>query len=141
MQQATQKCAQSILLIDDDQLIAGSLRQYLLATGWVVEVGNDRVAAEDLLRARQYSVIVIDPYLTGTISEDRDLLMCTARRLQPEAALIVLTGYGSTDLQRAAADCRAAVLDKPQSVIALSEAIVAASRISLSLQEGQELQA
>jgi len=122
---------QTVLLIDDDQFIAGSLKQYLVAEKWEVDVAGDAPAAETLLRARTYSVIVIDPYLTGTLNEDRGALMCHARELQPEAALIVLTGYGSSEMNRTAADCRASVMSKPQSVLALTEAIASAYRVSV----------
>jgi two-component system, OmpR family, response regulator VanR len=118
----------SILLIDDDQFVAGSLKQFLLTNHWDVDVAADPVAAEELLRSRKYGVIVVDPYLTGSRIDDRGALMFAARALQPKAAMIVLTGYGSSEMQQAAADCRAAVLTKPQSVIALTQAITSASK-------------
>jgi DNA-binding NtrC family response regulator len=137
MQPHTRGSREKILLIDDDQFIAGSLRQYLLANQWDVDVAGDRSVAEELMRSGQYSVIVVDPYLTGTLNEDRGILMSAARQLQPDAALIVLTGYGSSDMQRAAIDCRATVLAKPQSILALSDVIASASqRLPISRKKG-----
>jgi DNA-binding NtrC family response regulator len=119
----------SVLLIDDDQLVAGCLCQYLLANRWTVDVATHRTAAEEMMGARKYSVVVVDPYMTGALSEDRGTLISTARHLQPEAALIVLTGYGSAEMERTAAECRAtALLPKPQSVLALSDIIASASQ-------------
>jgi DNA-binding NtrC family response regulator len=117
----------SVLLIDDDQFIAGSLKQYLLRQ-WDVDVARDVPAANALMRTRRYRVVVIDPFLTGTVRQERDALMHTARQLQPEAAMIVVTGYGSTEMERTAASCDASLLSKPQSVLALSDAITRASR-------------
>jgi DNA-binding NtrC family response regulator len=118
----------TILLIDDDQFIAGSLKQFLLANRWEVDVAVDADAAEGLMRSRSYSVVLVDPYLTGTLNEDRGALISATRELQPDAALIVLSGYRSSEMERAAADCHAAaMLSKPQSVIALNEVITSSA--------------
>ena len=129
MQEQPRPSRDPILLIDDDQFIAGSLKQYLVANEWDVDVAGDRSAAEELMRARQYGVVLVDPYLTRTLDEDRETLLSSARQLQPDAALIVLTAYGSPDMERAANDCHAiALLGKPQSVVSLTEMIDAASQ-------------
>ena len=125
----------SILLIDDDQLIAGSLKMYLL-TRWDVDVARDVPAAEKMMRERNYAVVVMDPYLTGISTDDRGALLSRARRLQPDAALIVLTGYQSSEMERAAADCHAAALiSKPQSVLALGDAITSALHLRAPVPE------
>ena len=129
MQEQPRLSRDPILLIDDDQFIAGSLKQYLVANEWDVDVAGDRSAAEELMRTRQYGVVLVDPYLTRTLDEDRETLLSSARQLQPDAALIVLTAYGSPDVERAAKDCQAiALLGKPQSVLSLTEMIDAASQ-------------
>jgi DNA-binding NtrC family response regulator len=115
---------QRVLLIDDDESVAGSLYQYLLAQGCDVEVAVDSASAEVLMEARQYDVIVVDPYLTGGVLHEDGALLSLVRSRQPAAALIVLTGYGSTTLTTSAARERAiAVLTKPQSVVYLSELV------------------
>jgi two-component system response regulator RegA len=113
-----------VLLIDDDELIAGSLRGYLLAQGFAVDVALERVSATKLMETSSYGVIMVDPYLTGEVARATAALLETVRTLQPLATLIVLTGYTSPALQLAATvHGAAAVLSKPQSVTSLGDLI------------------
>ena len=119
----------SILLIDDDELVAGSLREYLVRGGSQVDVALEASSAEQLMHTRQYDVVVVDPYFTGGVQDDDDALLATIRGLQPSAALIVLTAYASPALAAVAGRERAtALLAKPQSVPFLSQFVVSASR-------------
>jgi DNA-binding NtrC family response regulator len=117
-----------VLLIDDDEQVAGSLREYLVRNGSLVDVAVDLPSAEHLLDAQPYEVIVVDPYLTGGVEHGDGALLSMIRVRQPSAALIVLTGYGSSALTISAERERAyAVLTKPQSVVTLSELVAGAS--------------
>ena len=114
----------SILLIDDDEFIAGSFRDYLLRRGWVVDVAVEATAAEELMVKRQYAVIVVDPYFTGSMHAGSDTLLATIRVRQPRSSIIVLTGYGAAGLlETASADASTTLLFKPQSVTSLSDLI------------------
>jgi UDP-3-O-[3-hydroxymyristoyl] N-acetylglucosamine deacetylase len=116
---------QRVLLIDDDESVAGSLYQYLLAQGCDVEVAVDSASAEVLMEARQYDVIVVDPYLTGGVLQDDGALLAMIRSRQPMAALIVFTGYDSSSVTISADRVRAsAILSKPQPLPFLSQMIV-----------------
>ena len=113
-----------VLLIDDDELIAGSLRRYLLTQDFAVDVALEPASAARLMASSSYSVVVVDPYLTGEVVHATDALIETVRRLQPLASLIVLTGYSSPAVRLAAtANGAAAVLSKPQSVTCLGDLI------------------
>ena len=62
-------------MIDDDEFIAGSLRDYLVTRGVCVEVALEPAAAERLMSSRQYATVVVDPYLTGGVyGENASLL-------------------------------------------------------------------
>ena len=114
----------TILLIDDDDLVAGSLRDYLLSKGWSVDVALEPDAAAGYLRGRQYGVVVVDPYMTGGLHAAGKSLLADIRASQPKTSIIVLTGYGSPDLARnVSADNSTLLLVKPQSVTHLSELI------------------
>ena len=117
---------QKVLLIDDDELIAGSLRQYLVTNGCEVDVAQDAASARVLMTSTKYEVIVVDPYLTGEIHRLDAALMETVPMLQPGASVFVVTGYGSPELTRTGAHPRLSFVQKPQSVLALSEMISAA---------------
>src|ERR1051326_7048435 len=96
-----------VLLIDDDDLIAGSLRSYLVKNGCNVDVALDPREAERLMSDSAYDVIIVDPYLTGGIHHGNGDLLERVARLQRRATLFVLTAYSSPELARSAANCRA----------------------------------
>jgi DNA-binding NarL/FixJ family response regulator len=115
-------------LIDDDDLIAGSLRLVLASHGCRVDVAADSCAAAAMMADKHYDVVLVDPYLTGAVHQASAALIADIRAQQPSAALIVLTGYGSPEIQRSVADgLVSAILTKPQSVAFLSQFLLAAS--------------
>jgi len=117
-----------VLLIDDDDLIAGSLRQYLTMHGCDVDVAVALPLAEELMRGRSYDVVLVDPFFTGAIHADSVALLGSICSLQPRAALIVLTAYASPELEHAVASCQGAgLLTKPQSVVYLSQLMAGTS--------------
>jgi CheY-like chemotaxis protein len=124
----TPKEPKSILLIDDDELIAGSLRQVLQLDGCDVDVALDSCTAAMLMTKRSYDVILVDPYLTGGVHREDGDLIASIRNLQRDASLIVLTGYESPELSHLLAGGQvSAILTKPQPVVFLSQYLVAAS--------------
>jgi len=129
MSASTPSCVrQRVLLIDDDELIADSLRQYLSTNGCEVDVALDAASAEILMMSSAYQVVLVDPYLTGEIHRRDTALLEAVHRLQPSASVIVVTGYGSTALMQLATDARHSLVNKPQSVVALSDLIATALR-------------
>ena len=118
----------SILLIDDDDLIAGSLLHYLSARGYAADLALDASHGEELMRAHAYGVILVDPYLTARVRNAEHDVIDMIRELQPRAAVIVLTAYASEPLLRLADEGRvSAVVAKPQPLLRLVEHIVHAT--------------
>lgn len=125
-----------VLLVDDDELIAGSLRAQLQTQGCHVSVALERTHAETLLQESDYDVVLVDPYHTGASGDDSGALLDLVRRLQPHAYLIVLTEYATPPLARAATERGvAALLAKPQSVAILSQFIATAAGVTPALKE------
>jgi DNA-binding NarL/FixJ family response regulator len=117
-----------ILLIDDDDFVAGSLRQYLWTQGFAADIALDATFGEALMRANDYRVIVIDPYLTTRIRNEEHAVIDTVLALQPNASVFVLTAYASEPLLRLADDGRvSAVIPKPQGVVPLGQRILRAA--------------
>jgi len=126
------KASKAILLIDDDELIAGSLRQVLASSGCEVDVALEPCTARALMASRAYDVVMVDPYLTGGVHQQSGELLEAIGSLQPGASVVVLTGYGSPDLVHAEADGRVSkILAKPQSIPFLSEYLFSASQIAV----------
>jgi len=123
-----------VLLIDDDEFIAGSLRDYLVTRGLCVDVALEPTMAERLMTARHYATVVVDPYLTGSMDGENASLLDMIHRLQPGTAVLILTGYGSAAMIHAAsADEGTTLLFKPQPITYLSQLIVDASTPSPSI--------
>ena len=81
----------SILLVDDEENILASI-------GWVLEKNNFRVTtatngrqAIDLLRANHYDLVITDLIMTEV---DGIAVLKQAKSCNPDAAVIILTGYG-----------------------------------------------
>jgi DNA-binding NtrC family response regulator len=117
-----------VLLIDDDDLIAGSLRGYLTRQGCDVDGAVDRAAAARLMGQRRYEVVLVDPFLTGGVRQASTAMVDDIALLQPQATIFVVTAYGSPELARRAGSASLSILSKPQSVTALTELIFGALR-------------
>lgn len=114
-----------VLLIDDDDLIAISLRHYLTARGCEVHLATDRWTAEELLTRHAYGVILLDPYLTGEVHHQVGALIHMIRAMQPDARVLISTAYIRPEITSIARDHDvAAVVIKPQSVVFLSQLVL-----------------
>jgi DNA-binding response OmpR family regulator len=112
-----------ILLIDDDELIAESLRSYLLEHDCDVDVATEPEAALALASLREYDTILVDPYLTARAGEDRLSLLAPLRAMQPRATVLVVTAYGTDAIADAVSGGMAtALLLKPRAVAELGQA-------------------
>ena len=103
MSPSTDATRQRILLIDDDELISGSLRQYLVLQGCAGDVAVNPGSPEGYMAAVRYHTVIVDPYLTGSILHDNAWLLDRVCALQPQASVIVLTAYAAAALESAAA--------------------------------------
>jgi DNA-binding NtrC family response regulator len=102
-----------ILVIDDESLVRWSLDEALTACGHTVLTAADGRAALGLLAdgARDSDVVVLDYRLPG---DDGLTLLPKIRALVPTARVVLLTSYGSADLEaRAHALGAARVVHKP----------------------------
>ncbi|HWW61708.1 MAG TPA: response regulator, partial [Thermoanaerobaculia bacterium] len=64
-----------VLLIDDDEIIARSLCRYLAKQGCDVDVAMDQASATALMQAHRYQVVLVDPYLTGGVHLQSNVLL------------------------------------------------------------------
>ncbi len=116
-----------VLVVDDDRLILNAARDYLSAFEFEVDTASEREEAEALLTTRAYSLLIADLRLTGVHGREGLELVRVARERCPLARIIVLTGFGTPELElevlRNGSDM---LLEKP---LPLSDLLMAARRL------------
>lgn len=82
----------NFLIIDDDETFSNTLARSLARRGYVVEEVHDTVAAIRKCQSMSFGRITVDLHL----GKDSGLtLIARLRELQPNAHILVLTGYAS----------------------------------------------
>lgn len=89
----------SLLLLDDEADILVGLARCLGAHGFRVECAAERETAEALLARDRYDCVILDLGLgVAPGTEGLDLIL-VVRELQPAAAVVVFTAYGSAAIE------------------------------------------
>jgi DNA-binding response OmpR family regulator len=83
-----------ILIIDDDQAVCRLMVAALGRDGFQIDVVSQSAEVEQRLRARPYHLILLDYVLPGLKAEQ---VLEWVKEHQPDAAIIVVTGYPSVD--------------------------------------------
>jgi DNA-binding NtrC family response regulator len=103
----------SVLIVDDEPLIRWSLRRGLTKRGHTVVEATTAAEALEAIQAGvdRFAVVILDYRLP----DRRDLsLLQDVRGIAPNAAVLMMTAYGETDMRSRALSLGAvAVVDKP----------------------------
>jgi two-component system, NtrC family, response regulator AtoC len=106
---------QNLLVVDDEESICFSMREYFSQHGYNVDTAREMDEAEGLIRETDYKVIIQDLRLGLTRHPDGIDIIKLVHKRNPETRIIVLTSYGSKEVEeearRAGAD---AFLRKPK---------------------------
>ena len=81
----------SALVVDDEKNVADLLKLQLAEVGFYVDVANDGAVGINKIQSRRYDVILLDlkmPRINGLE------VLKFARENQPDAQVLILTGYG-----------------------------------------------
>lgn len=89
------------MIVDDDEPIIFSMNDYFTEHGWKVDCARAIDEAKALASARDYDVVITDLHLTGLHSAE-GLEVVRHVRASGSARVIVLTAYGSEELERVA---------------------------------------
>jgi DNA-binding NtrC family response regulator len=120
---APEKIPRRALVVDDEPLIRWSVAETLTAAGLSVMQAADAASALRIItnEERPFDAIVLDLRLPDM----RDLsLLGTLRQLQPRAAIVLMTAFGTDDVvERAIALGVQNVLQKPFEMDQLVEAV------------------
>ncbi len=116
-----------VLVVDDDRLVLNAVQQYLSAYEFDVDTASEREEAEALLTTKAYSLLIADLRLTGVHGREGLELVRVARERCPLARIIVLTAFGTPELElevlRNGSDM---LLEKP---LPLSDLLTAARKL------------
>lgn len=118
--------AERILILDDEPAIVVSTSRYLRSHGFEVHSASELEEAEALLANLSYALVIADLRLTGVHGAEGLEVVAYVREHCPWTRTILLTAYGSPELERVARDRGVdAVLHKPLPLPDLAQAVFA----------------
>jgi DNA-binding response OmpR family regulator len=113
-----------LLIIDDDDLIALGLRDYLELHGFQVDTAHDYESAKTFVGGRHYSMALVDIVVTGHDAEIGMSFLRWLRENSPATTPVVLTGYRTAWLEHFALSLGITfVFDKPKSFEEIADLI------------------
>lgn len=84
----------NVLLVEDESRVADFIRRGLKAEGWLVEHTGDGASALDVLRDRQFDVVILDLMLPGISGRE----VCQRMRARHDhTPILMLTALGDID--------------------------------------------
>jgi ActR/RegA family two-component response regulator len=116
--------ASRILLVDDDIGVLTAFKKLLGAKGFSIDTAQTIEEAEKLLKSETYAAVIVDLRLTGIFSAQGLEIIKYVREQHFDSRVILITGYGSEEVRRAAlelgADC---FFEKPVRAEKVAEAL------------------
>lgn len=111
-----------LLIVDDEEPILFAISEYFETLGYEVDCARELEEAEALLSHVRYRLLIADLRLSGIHSNEGLELIRYARERSPWTRIIVLTGYGSSDMEIDALNRGVdAFLHKPRPLAELAE--------------------
>jgi len=113
-----------LLVVDDEEAICFSMSEYFSLHGYKVDTARETEEAEKLLNAAEYKVVIQDLRLSLTNNSDGLEMIRTIREHNPKTRIIVLTAYGSAEVEDEARRCGAdAFLRKPKPLSQVAQVV------------------
>jgi len=114
-----------LLVVDDEESICFSMSEYFSLHGYKVDTASEMEEAEKLIEATEYKVVIQDLRLGATRNPDGLDIIKMIRDHNPQTRIIVLTAYGSTEMEDEAIRCGAdAFLRKPKPLSQVAQVIL-----------------
>jgi DNA-binding NtrC family response regulator len=98
----TPRMNEKILIVEDETSILFALSEYFSTLGYQVDSAREWEEAEALLATRKYRLVLTDLRLTGFGGVEGLEIIGSVRQRSPETRIILLTGYGSSDVEEEA---------------------------------------
>ena len=113
-----------LLIVDDEESICFSISEYFSLHGFKVDTAREVEEAEKLLEAQDYKVIIQDLRLGATRNSEGLEIIKLVRDQHLQAKIIVLTAYGSAEVEDEAKRCGAdAFLRKPKPLSQVAQVV------------------
>jgi len=93
-----------ILMVDDKVALCFAMREYFKLHNYQVDCAHNLDDATTCLNASRYAVVIADLNLGGTHNLDGFKVIKMLRERFPDTRIIVLTAYGSAEVESAARD-------------------------------------
>ena len=125
----------AVLIVDDNEDVLTAIRLLLRDHVATVHTATSPAALPTLLRETRYDCVLLDMNFSRDASSGREGLQWleNAKRIDPEAVVVMITGYGDLDLAvRAMKHGAADFITKPWSNERLIAAVEAAGRLRRS---------
>jgi DNA-binding NtrC family response regulator len=113
-----------LLVVDGEESICFSMKEYFTLQGYRVDTAQDLEQAEELVEATDYDVVIEDLRLGPAQEPDGLEMIKFIRGQSPHTKIIVLTAYGSAEMEKEALSCGAdAFLRKPKPLSHVAQVI------------------
>jgi DNA-binding NtrC family response regulator len=113
-----------LLVVDDEESICFSMSEYFSLHGYKVDTASELEEAEKLLGVTDYRVVIQDLRLTMTNYHDGLEMIKLIKQHNPQARIVVLTAYGSPEVEDEARRCGAdAFLRKPKPLSQVAQVV------------------
>jgi DNA-binding response OmpR family regulator len=87
-----------LLIVEDEVAILDALKYFFVHQGFSVDTASAREEAEDRLAGEAYDAVIADLRLSGVNTDGLEILRFVRQRC-PEAKVILLTAYGSPEVE------------------------------------------
>ena len=113
-----------LLVVDDEESICFSMSEYFSHHGFKVDTARDVEEAEKLVQDTRYTVLIQDLRLGVNKSPDGLELISVVRGASPDTRIVVLTAYGSAEMEDEARERGAdAFLRKPKPLSQVAQVV------------------
>ena len=113
-----------LLVVDDEESICFSMSEYFSLQGYKVDTAREVEEAERLIEATDYKVVIQDLRLGATRNPDGLEIIRKIREQYPRTRIVVLTAYGSAEVEDEARRCGAdAFLRKPKPLSQVAQVV------------------
>lgn len=114
-----------LLVVDDEPPIVFAISEYFESLGFAVDITGELEEAQALIDCRQYSAVLTDLHLRKITGLEGLELLTYTRQKSPSTFIILLTAYGSPEIEKRARKLGVdAFLHKPQPLATVADLVI-----------------